>query len=98
MNEALHKVIERQQNAAKERLKADKEIYGNKFEFKYEKHALFNPVEPDMSLLSKDAIEEFRLYYVAVTRAKFQLQHAEWLTSQEVLATTISMIHSRGNF
>ena len=98
LNEALHKVIERQQNAAKERLKADKEIYGSKFEFKYEKHALFNLVEPDMSLLPKDAIEEFRLYYVAITRAKFQLQHAEWLTSQEVLTTTISMMHSRGNF
>ena len=73
MNEALHKVIERQQNAAKERLKADKEIYGNKFEFKYEKHALFNPVEPDMSLLQKDEIEEFRIYYVEVIRDKFKL-------------------------
>ena len=94
----MHKVIEKQQELAKTRLQIDKEKYGDKFEFKYEKHALFNPVEPDMSLLPKEAIEEFRLYYVAVTRAKFQLQHAEWLTSQEVLTTTISMIHSRGNF
>ena len=97
INEALHKVIEKQQELAKTRLQIDKEKYGDKFEFKYEIHAPFNPVEPDMSLLPKEAIEEFRLYYVAITRAKFQLQKAEWLSEQEVLTTQISMFDQRGN-
>ena len=97
LNEALHKVIEKQQELAKTRLQIDKDKYGDKFEFKYEIHAPFNPVEPDMSLLPKEAIEEFRLYYVAITRAKFQLQKAEWLSEQEVLTTQISMFDQRGN-
>ena len=93
----MHKVIEKQQELAKTRLQIDKDKYGDKFEYKYEIHTPFNPVEPDMSLLPKEAIEEFRLYYVAITRAKFQLQKANWLSEKEVLTTQISMFDQRGN-
>ena len=50
-----------------------------------------------MELLNNKQIEEFRLYYVAVTRAMLQVHNAEWLEEPEI-STTFSLITNRGDF
>ena len=97
MNAALDKIVKKQNDRVNEQIDIDKNRLGNTWSFDPIKYEFFNKEEPNMDLLSHSEIEEFRLYYVAVTRAKFQIENAEWLSEPEIY-TTVSSISNRGSF
>ena len=97
MNAALDKIVKKQNDRVNEQIDVDKNRLGNTWSFDPIKYEFFNKEEPNMDLLSNSEIEEFRLYYVAVTRAKFQIENAEWLSEPEIY-TSVSSISNRGSF
>ena len=97
LNKALTITIEKFNDAVHEKIVKDKEVLGNAFNPKDKKYELFDIENPNMELLNNKQIEEFRLYYVAVTRAMLQVHNAEWLEEPEI-STTFSLITNRGDF
>ena len=97
MNAALDKIVKKQNDRVNEQIEVDQNRLGNTWSFDPIKYEFFNKEEPNMDLLSHSEIEEFRLYYVAVTRAKFQIENAEWLSEPEIY-TSVSSISNRGSF
>ena len=97
MNAALDKIVKKQNDRVNEQIEVDQNRLGNTWSFDQIKYEFFKKEEPNMDLLSHSEIEEFRLYYVAVTRAKFQIENAEWLSEPEIY-TSVSSISNRGSF
>ena len=97
MNAALDKIVKKQNDRVNEQIEVDQNRLGNTWSFDQIKYEFFKKEEPNMDLLSHSEIEEFRLYYVAVTRAKFQIENAEWLSEPEIY-TSVSTILNRGSF
>lgn len=97
MNAALNKVMKNQHDRVNAKIDADKAKFGSKWEFDPIKYEFFDKLQPNMDLLTHSEIEEFRLYYVACTRAKFQIENAEWLEFPDIY-TTVSSFSNRGNF
>ena len=64
------------------------------------RYEYFDKNSPNMDLLSESQVEEFRLYYVAITRAKLIIENAEWLTESDIytLFQEDSSINLRGSF
>ena len=97
MNAALDKIVKKQNDRVNEQIEVDQNRLGSTWSFDQIKYEFFKKEEPNMDLLSHSEIEEFRLYYVAVTRAKFQIENAEWLSEPEIY-TSVSTILNRGSF
>lgn len=97
MNGALNKVIAKQHEAMNNKINVDKAKYKNDWFFDPTKYEFFEKDSPNMDLLTHAQVEEFRLYYVAVTRAKFTILNAEWLSEPD-LFTSFSSMSNRGSF
>ena len=97
LNAALDKVKKNQNEKVNNQIQIDKERLGSKWEYDPIKYEFFIKEKPNMDLLSHSEVEEFRLYYVAVTRARFQIENAQWLSEPDVY-TTFSSISNRGSF
>ena len=97
MNGALNKVLAKQHEAVNSIIEQDKAKYKEHWYFDANKYEFFDKDQPNMDLLTHAQVEEFRLYYVAVTRAKFTILNADWLSEPD-LFTSFSSISNRGSF
>ena len=99
MNAALDKIIVNQHERIDNLIQNDRAKLGDDWIFDPIKYEFFSKQSPNMDLLSHSEVEEFRLYYVAVTRAKFQINNAEWLSEPDVYTNIEeSTILNRGSF
>lgn len=99
MNAALDKIIVNQHERIDNLIQNDRAKLGDDWIFDPIKYEFFSKESPNMDLLSHSEVEEFRLYYVAVTRAKFQINNAEWLSEPDVYTNIEeSTILNRGSF
>ena len=99
MNGALDKIVAKQHEYIDNMIQIDKTSNKN-WTFDPIKYEYFDKKQPNMDLLSKQAQEEFRLYYVAVTRAKYDVYDAEWLSEPDFITMfpEDSSINLRGSF
>ena len=99
MNGALDKIVAKQHEYIDNMIQIDKTSNKN-WTFDPIKYEYFDKKQPNMDLLSKQAQEEFRLYYVAATRAKYDVYDAEWLSEPDFITMfpEDSSINLRGTF
>ena len=99
MNGALDKIVAKQHEYVDNMIQIDKTSNKN-WSFDPIKYEYFDKKQPNMDLLSKQAQEEFRLYYVAVTRTKYDVYDAEWLSEPDFITMfpEDSSINLRGTF
>ena len=99
MNGALDKIVAKQHEYIDNMIQLDKTSNKN-WTFDPIKYEYFDKKQPNMDLLSKQAQEEFRLYYVAVTRTKYDVYDAEWLSEPDFITMfpEDSSINLRGTF
>ena len=99
MNGALDKIVAKQHEYVDNMIQIDKTSNKN-WTFDPIKYEYFDKKQPNMELLSKQAQEEFRLYYVAVTRTKYDVYDAEWLSEPDFITMfpEDSSINLRGTF
>ena len=98
MNGALDKIVAKQHEYIDNMIQIDKTSSKN-WSFDPIKYEYFDKNQPNMDLLSKQAQEEFRLYYVAVTRAKYDVYDAQWLSEPDIYTNIEeSTILNRGSF
>lgn len=99
MNGALDKIVAKQHEYIDNMIQIDKTSNKN-WTFDPIKYEYFDKKQPNMELLSKQAQEEFRLYYVVITRTKYDLYDAEWLSEPDFITMfqEDSSINLRGTF
>lgn len=97
MNEALNKIVKNQANKVNDQIEIDKTKMGSEWKYDPIKYEIFDKNYPNMNLLTNSQIEEFRLYYVACTRTRYQYHNAKWLEKSDGF-TDFSMILNRGAF
>lgn len=99
MNAALDKIIVNQHERIDNIIQNDRARLGDDWVYDPIKYEFFSKENPNMDLLSRSEVEEFRLYYVAVTRAKFQINNAQWLSEPDIYTNIEeSTILNRGSF
>ena len=96
LNSALDKIVKKQNDDVEFRMQSDKDREPG-WKFSHTRYEKFSRENPNMELLTKQQQEEFRLYYVAVTRARYQYENAKWLSIEDKY-TSFSMMQNRGNF
>ena len=97
LNNALENMIKKFNDAVHEKMVKDKERLGDYFNPNDSAYEMFDKDNPNMKLLNNSQIEEFRLYYVAITRAMLQVHNCSWLEEEDIV-TQFSMINNRGDF
>lgn len=97
LNNALDKVVKNQNDEVNSRIDQDKAKLQDKWFFDPMKYEFFKKESPNIDLLNNKQLEEFRLYYVAITRGRYQYENAQWLSEPDKY-TSFSMSSLRGDF